>query len=533
VVAAAPAALAVLCARATLQSHDALDVDLGLDRRLLIGHVVTAFQLLDLAISTLTAIPTSRYEAPDPFARPPTHAPQSALGQTPHADQPIAGAERATAALILDIGHAADDAPRRHPRIGGRQSVAPEHVAGPRPALAPVHDDRSSGADEGPHLGAAGALGGDEPDARRRLDRRPHRVAVDWQPQLLRAGEAVAEQASHDIRFCRAAAGLVGHGLLDCPLVDDRWATSLVATVDAGGLILRVEADTDTDAELVRRVVGAAITDAPPHAVLKIGAEAPTLPSRPPDFAGPYGNHWDDGTTHWFAHDWGLAARVTAGEAVLGGDAAGYRRWVAVRNSMLFVLARLLLAQDRFLLHGAAVRRDERALLVVGESGAGKSSLAYAAHLAGWQVLGDDMVAVEAAGGLHVRGIPRVPTLPGDVAAGTAGEPLPHDPRRRLELPDFALDRRDAPITGVLICRHDDGAGRLAVTAATEAVEALVPAFVLSALPRPVTRWFPLATRLARGPTFWFGHAADDGTRLVRAGELLGEALATIAVTHS
>jgi hypothetical protein len=311
--------------------------------------------------------------------------------------------------------------------------------------------------------------------------------------------------------------------------VDDRWATSLVATVDAGGLILRVDAGTAIDAELVRRVVGTTTTDAPPHAVLQIGADAPALPSRPPDFAGPYGNHWDDGATHWFAHDWGLAARVTAGEAVLGGDAAGYRRWVAVRNSMLFVLARLLLAQDRFLLHGAAVRRDERALLVVGESGAGKSSLAYAAHLAGWQVLGDDMVSVDAR--LLVRGIPRVPTVPGDVAGGTAGEPLPHDPRNRLELPDFELDRRDAPIAGVLICRHDDGAGRLAAASSTEAIEALVPAFVLSALPRPVTRWFPLATRLARGPAFWLGHAADDGTRLARAGELLGEALAAVAVT--
>ena len=57
--------------------------------------------------------------------------------------------------------------------------------------------------------------------------------------------------------------------------------------------------------------------------------------------------------------------------------------------------------------------------------------------------------------------------------------------------------------------------------APTEAVEALVPAFVLSALPRPVTRWFPLATRLARGPAFWFGHAADESVRLARAGELL------------
>ena len=219
---------------------------------------------------------------------------------------------------------------------------------------------------------------------------------------------------------------------------------------------------------------------------------------------------------------------------MLGGSAAGYRRWVAVRNSMLFVLARLLLGQGRFLLHAAAIRRDEEALLVVGDSGTGKSSLAYAAHLAGWRVLGDDMVVVEARGGaLQARGIPRVPTVPGDVADGVRGEPLPNDPRARLELVEFELDQRAAPIAGVLICRHDAGDGRLARATATEAVEALVPALVLSALPRPVTRWFPLAARLARGPAFWFGHAADERVRLARAGLLLGEAMAAVTVTHS
>ncbi len=308
----------------------------------------------------------------------------------------------------------------------------------------------------------------------------------------------------------------------------------MATTIDAGGLRLRLETASADDAELVKRVIGTATTDAAPHATLRFEAEAPAVPSRPPDFAGPYGNHWDDGTTHWFAHDWGFAVVVTKDTAVLGGSASGYRRWVAVRNSMLFVLARLLLGQERFLLHAAAVRRDTEALLVVGDSGAGKSSLAYAAHLAGWHVLGDDMVAVEAtAGTLLARGIPRVPTLPGDVADGVRGEALPNDPRARLELVELELDRRAAPIAGVLICRHDTGVGHLAPASATEAVEALVPALVLSALPRPVTRWFPLAARLARGPAFWFGHAADERQRLARAGLLLDEAMAAVAVTHS
>ena len=55
-----------------------------------------------------------------------------------------------------------------------------------------------------------------------------------------------------------------------------------------------------------------------------------------------------------------------------------------------------------------------------------------------------------------------------------------------------------------------------------------MPALVLSALPLPVTRWFPLAARLARGPAYWLGHAADETRRLQRAGELLGEAVRAV-----
>jgi hypothetical protein len=304
----------------------------------------------------------------------------------------------------------------------------------------------------------------------------------------------------------------------------------MVTIVDVGGLILRVEPGSTEDGDLVRRVIGSLPTDQEPQASLVIGRRPPELPSRPPDFDGPYGRHWDDGTTHWFSHDWGFAARVLPAEATLGGSADGYRRWVAVRNSMLFVLARLMLAQGRFLLHAAAVRRDRRALLIVGDSGAGKSSLAYAAHLAGWHVLGDDMVAIDAQpAGITARGVPRVPTIPADVAtAADQGEALPNDPRGRLELVDLVLDRAAAPVAGVLICGHDDGPGVLVPATAMDAVQALVPALVLSALPGPVTRWFPVAARLAREPSFRLLHTASDGQRLERAGQLLDEAMTAI-----
>ena len=295
--------------------------------------------------------------------------------------------------------------------------------------------------------------------------------------------------------------------------------------MDVAGLRLRVTSASATDLDLIRRVVGAARSDGPAGATLVVDDVGPRVPDRVPDFRGPYGEHWDDGVTHWFRHHWGLTAEVRPPHAWIGGPVAGHRRWVMVRNSMLFVLARLVLVQGRFLLHGAAVQRDDGALLVVGPSGSGKSSLAFAAHVAGWDVCADDMVIVDPrAPGPAVQGVSRVPTLPADVAADVDGEALPQDSRDRLELTWFALDTRPAPIDGVVVCGHDDGDGGMMSISSPAALQALVPALVLSALPQPVRRWFPVAAGLARGPCFQLLHAADPTTRLARAGELLNEA---------
>jgi hypothetical protein len=296
--------------------------------------------------------------------------------------------------------------------------------------------------------------------------------------------------------------------------------------VDVAGLWLHTTAASATDLELVRRVVGDAVASAAtPDAFLLVDDVGPEVPDREPDFRGPYGEHWDDGVTHWFRHHWGLTAEVSPPHAWIGGPVTGHRRWVMVRNSMLFVLARLVLVHGRFLLHGAAVRRNDGGVLIVGPSGSGKSSLAYAAHLASWDVGADDMVVVDPDGRVpRVQGVSRVPTLPADVAADVDGEALPQDARERLELTWFALDTRAVPIDAVVVSSHDDGDGAVTPISAPAALQALVPALVLSALPQPVARWFPVAAQLARGRCYGLRHAADPTTRLARAGELLAEA---------
>jgi hypothetical protein len=72
---------------------------------------------------------------------------------------------------------------------------------------------------------------------------------------------------------------------------------------------------------------------------------------------------------------------------------------------------------DRHPIHAAAVARGGRAVLLAAPSGIGKSSLAYAAHSAGFDVLADDHVWVQLTPALRIWGWPGRVLLPLDVAS--------------------------------------------------------------------------------------------------------------------
>lgn len=307
--------------------------------------------------------------------------------------------------------------------------------------------------------------------------------------------------------------------------------------LEVAGMLVLLHASTPEDFALATRVLGTRPGDpgAPGRVVeLTLGYEEPRAPKRPPDFAGPYGDHWIDHSGAHFRHHWGLSANIGTDSVELGGPAEGQRRWVAVRNSMLFVLAHLYMQRGRYLLHSAAVHRratedaDEATLLVVADSGRGKSTLTYAAALAGMTVMGDDMVVVTpAATGVLAQGVPRVLTVPAEVLHEDVDPAcvLPGDHRRRVELVDHDLHPGQERITAVVVCDHDSGRGRISSISATDALEQLAAAFVLSALATPMRRWFPTATTLANGPRVSLLHAADPTERAQRAVDLLHEAM--------
>jgi hypothetical protein len=111
-------------------------------------------------------------------------------------------------------------------------------------------------------------------------------------------------------------------------------------------------------------------------------------------------------------------ADVRRGEAIayvtpsLAADREHFRYGVLDTLTLTLVTTR-----DRLPIHAALVRQGARALILAGPSGVGKSSLAYTAKSAGWELLTDDACYVQMDPDLRLWGIPGRTYLPPDTAA--------------------------------------------------------------------------------------------------------------------
>lgn len=123
---------------------------------------------------------------------------------------------------------------------------------------------------------------------------------------------------------------------------------------------------------------------------------------------------------------------------------------------------------DRAPVNAGAVGRDGTAVLLVGSSGAGRSTLLYAAARAGLKVLSDERVYVQTRPEQRVWGLPGTLHLPEDAASHfpeLAAVPpitlangmsrLALDVARLNALPESPLARR----VGVCLLRRDEGSG--------------------------------------------------------------------------
>jgi hypothetical protein len=267
---------------------------------------------------------------------------------------------------------------------------------------------------------------------------------------------------------------------------------------------------------------------------LRLGGSAPRAPDRPPDRATPDVVAWYDAETLVLRHHAGVGAIVHGTTGQIGGgdgDGAGPH---AVRRLLAPVAAAMLLPFERFLLHGAALVRDQRAFLALGDTGTGKSTLALAALTAGWDVVTDDLLVVRRGmSGLEATGIPRRIAVPDDVADApdarrwtAAARPIRADARRRSELPVDVLRSGWYPVAGTFLIGHGDApTGTLRPIAAHDAFSRVVAAFVWSGDLPALHRILPYAAELTRGRVWELRHGAQARSRLGAARRLLAAAV--------
>lgn len=187
--------------------------------------------------------------------------------------------------------------------------------------------------------------------------------------------------------------------------------------------------------------------------------------------------------------------------------------------------------------HAAAIARAGRALLLVGHPGSGKSSAAWGAHGAGFDLLGDDTVFVRRGDrGVEIHGMRKSIVLPREVLSR-----IPDDATRfrgdggsrdRWEVPPSMQRDGWYPLSGIIIAAHDEHAeGSLDEVDRAALLRLLVGSYYSSDHPVELRRWFPRAAELSRLPAWSLLHSCDIDRRLDVAAGLLDRAhrLASIA----
>jgi hypothetical protein len=156
----------------------------------------------------------------------------------------------------------------------------------------------------------------------------------------------------------------------------------------------------------------------------------------------------------------------------------------SLRHHAVELLALVLVTQrDRLPVHAGALVRNGRAVLLVGHSMAGKSTLCYAGLRAGFGLLAEDVVYVSRANGLRLWGVPwrihllpdakeRFPELADLSVARLANGKL----KLAVETAGFGADRLRRYAERALVCLVERGSGR------DSAVEPIDPERIIAAL---------------------------------------------------
>jgi hypothetical protein len=304
-----------------------------------------------------------------------------------------------------------------------------------------------------------------------------------------------------------------------------RWAARELLpglTVDVGGVPVRLSATDAMRAEAVAALFARmALSADDPLVHLSFGGNRVPLPERGPDETQGQLQLWHDDDALAMASGPSMSAVVHQGRGTVGGYATDLSR--AFRQFAPFMLGSLLAPHDRFVIHAGAIQRDGEAILVLGGSGLGKSTLVLGALRDGWNVLSDDLVLIRSdPSGPVVTGIPRTLTVPGEVASAEESFwRIDNDPRARVRLPFEGWDRAWRPITSLIVVGHGDGEAASVQPIDHVELLAILLHSMLSRQPQNVRRYARLAITLCGLPARRLLHSQVPELRARRAAEAL------------
>ncbi len=292
--------------------------------------------------------------------------------------------------------------------------------------------------------------------------------------------------------------------------------------IDAGGITIAAWAADDRYAATVRERLGAVPCDADePEITLRVGPGVPPLPDG--EEAQPLEGYlgWEDGSVIWIA-DRDMAVRIDGSDVVVGGTMNTRREEDRLDDLLQFGVATAGATPNRVMLHAAAIARGDDALLLVGGSGRGKSTLAGSALVGGWTLLGDDLAVIDAST-LSVRAVRRAALIPHEVTEPHGLEGVQEDGKRgRVGLPLETLGVGSRRLVGVISVEHGtDGA---ATRRDAHDLDVLHTALAVPPFRGVIRRHLAVGAALLSLPAVTLEHAQDPSLRVPRAIELLDDA---------
>ena len=273
----------------------------------------------------------------------------------------------------------------------------------------------------------------------------------------------------------------------------------------------------DLARDLVRLVGGFPAATPPQSASLSLLKAAPECPARQPDEHYGYIELWRDGDRLWLRHDSGFTGWASTQELVVGGSGEVSE---PLRRLFLPLLTHVLAHRDIFVVHGGAADAGGGAMLFLGATGSGKSSLVGLSLTRQWQILGDDMVALKPDGDeVTVIGIPRPPAIPAGALLNDFGNSEPLDGRGRIHLDPGILDREPRSLIGsVLPFRAMNGERHVSDVEGIDLFHELIGSFPAASNQELLRRFLPTAVAVAQLPAYLLPLASEGKDRFIDAG---------------